>query len=292
MAEKIETIMKTLWLVVVVVVVICFELSDGGPMFLKGLKSVTTPTATCRKAIIGHELSIDDLPGPIDERIFVPFYIKFNKLLTKNNPYLMIRFGTGEDQSFTTNPSYFVKIIMGSTITSSNNNMRFQIGKSVESEGDDDVEEDYDKVLESLDLYNEPRIRHGYVGYYIRLKIREDYSAVAIYEAGADAKEAILSLKDEDDPIAKISTYGFTTGGSANVSVKFDCLSYLGSECVHTVDCRKIEGGICTKQSVGAGCSCSDEYLQDGRGGCKFESHGTRRNLCNVQGLRQSRGKM
>lgn len=54
------------------------------------------------------------------------------------------------------------------------------------------------------------------LGLYARLKVRQEYLQVGLYEAGDDGAEDIIGYKDEDPPEDRFTHFGFGLEGLDN----------------------------------------------------------------------------
>ena len=114
-------------------------------------------------------------------------------------------------------------------------------------------------------LGGRPRFGSGFTGFFFRVKWSNPKRGrgvvnVALYDAGEEGLEPIISYEDPNPP-ADLSHYGISStfpGAAAEV----DCRSTLLQPCAHSVECVT-PGTLCSQDGADARCECDVALVTD-----------------------------
>ena len=200
----------------------------------------------------GDNLDLYELPGAFEGRVPVPFTFH---MVPSSSPAtapvgLDIYIGTGElyqEEKF-----YVISLGPTEVTVSKVDGRRNRI-----------------RTLETAPSKLMPTAEAKSKSYYFRVKAREQYTMLGIYEAGEDGSEPILSYKDLTPPADTLTHYGFSVESvdrRAKVHIEHNCRAALKSFCIHPAECT-VEGSTCPFHGMESKCTCDDEHIvsKDGR---------------------------
>lgn len=102
-------------------------------------------------------------------------------------------------------------------------------------------------------------------GYYFRLKVRQEYVSVGLYEAGDDAAaDPVASFKDQDPIQEPLTHYAFqlrSRSPRASARLLTGCRARLDAPCVHASECVD-HGSLCAVQGGEPKCDCDEDHIR------------------------------
>ena len=210
-----------------------------------GTTSPPQPSRSCELATLTSKDPVEfhPLPDSRDGRYPVPFSFSVDADVAA----LQIYVGTGD---FLDDEQFYV-INLARTVTI----------EKVTGEGSDErktLERSQARALPAPGMWR---------SYYFRLKVRQEYILVGLYEAGEEGSEALVSYKDMAPPKEPFTHYGFAVSAKsgvksrASVSLKQHCKAEMGARCVHTSECS-VHGTICLPRGLEATCDCDEEHIR------------------------------
>ncbi len=95
--------------------------------------------------------------------------------------------------------------------------------------------------------------------FYARLKVRQDYTQIGLYEAGADGGEPLITFKDEKSDKSIWTHYTFSVS-KGHVDIAHRCTASLGQDCIHALECMPEVGVLCSPTD--ATCDCDEDHVR------------------------------